>query len=126
MTKVAIVGSRSYQSSKQLTAACRREIAIEVATRGYVEIVSGGADGPDTWGAEAAERYDLPLKVFPAEWATYGRSAGFKRNQQIVDYCDEIVAFWDGKSKGTLDTITKGVRAGKKVTICNPIPSIKE
>jgi hypothetical protein len=54
---------------------------------------------------------------FPADWDTHGKAAGFMRNQLIVDNCDKVTAFWDGKSKGTLDTITRAVKAGKTVVI---------
>ena len=39
------------------------------------------------------------------------------RNSLIVADCDMVVAFWDGRSRGTLDTITKAVQAGKRVEI---------
>lgn len=28
------------------------------------------------------------------------------RNHEMVEFCDYLIAFWDGKSKGTLDAIT--------------------
>jgi len=40
---------------------------------------------------------------------------GFIRNQQIVDACDMVLAFWDGKSKGTQHTISLA-KAQKKPT----------
>ena len=47
----------------------------------------------------------------------YGRSAGFKRNALIVAESDEVVAFWDMKSKGTKSTIDLATKAGKPVRI---------
>ena len=35
----------------------------------------------------------------------YGRAAPIVRNKQIVEYADEVIAFWDRRSKGTLSVI---------------------
>ena len=51
-------------------------------------------------------------------WNKYGKAAGFKRNKNIIDNCTEIIAFWDGKSKGTLNSINYAKSINKKVTIC--------
>jgi len=102
--KVAIVGSRDYRS--------RGNVADFIG--GLPEdavIVSGGARGPDSWAVEAAGV--RVTQVFPAEWEKYGRSAGFLRNSTIVAACDELYAFWDGLSKGTLDSIQKAAKVGK-------------
>lgn len=78
---------------------------------GYeIEIVSGAAKGADSYGAKFAKRYSFKLTEFPAQWRTYGKSAGYKRNMEMIEYCDKanssiVVAIWDGESKGTLHTI---------------------
>ena len=43
---------------------------------------------------------------FPADWDKYGKSAGYRRNKEMVDIASAAICFWDGKSKGTLDAIT--------------------
>lgn len=69
------------------------------------EIVCGEAKGPDTWGRELAERLGLQVASFPADWDTYSKFAGYKRNEDMAKYAAEgngyLVAYWDGKSKGT-------------------------
>jgi hypothetical protein len=40
-------------------------------------------------------------KIFPPVWEHHGRFAGAIRNNDIIDYADIMVIFWDGKSKGT-------------------------
>jgi hypothetical protein len=42
------------------------------------------------------------------------------RNSQIVDYAEEVFAFHDGTSRGTLDTIRKAKKAGKLKKIFSP------
>jgi len=41
------------------------------------------------------------MTEFLPEYHTYGRVAPLKRNLQIIDYSDVIIAFWNGKSSGT-------------------------
>ena len=111
--KIAIVGSRDYP---RLNAVAAFVAVLPEDT----EIVSGGARGVDQAAADAARRSKKLLYVFEADWKAHGKRAGFLRNQEIVDYSDKVVAFWDGKSRGTLDTITKARAAGKPVTVFGP------
>lgn len=39
------------------------------------------------------------------------------RNTDIIENAEFVVAFWDGQSKGTKDSIDKAVAAKKKVLI---------
>jgi len=66
-----------------------------------LEIVSGGAQGVDKFGEEWAFNNNIDVKLFPADWDTYGKSAGYRRNVDMSRYADVLFAFWDGKSKGT-------------------------
>ncbi len=89
--KLAIVGSRTITKidlSKYLP-------------EGVTEIVSGGAKGVDTCAAQYAEEHRLKLTVFLPDYARYNRGAPLKRNEQIAEYADEALIFWDGKSRGT-------------------------
>jgi len=108
--RVAFVGSRSYPDE----ALVRRYVRMQA---GDVTVVSGGAQGPDTWAADEARLRGLAVDIYRPDWSFHGKAAGFVRNNDIVAACDRVVAFWDGRSRGTLDTITKAVRAGKAVLI---------
>ena len=81
------------------------------------EIVSGGAAGADSLGERYANYYNIPIKRFLPEWDKYGKRAGYLRNQTIIDNCDMVLAFWDGQSRGTADTIEKAKRAMKPTFI---------
>ena len=117
--KLAVVGSRSCTDktlvfeylSILLSAWKVKEDVFNI------EIVSGGAKGPDS----IAERFVLinriPTKIFPPDWDKHGKSAGFIRNMEIVDYADMVLVFWDQKSKGTKHTIDLALKAGKSVWI---------
>ncbi len=80
-------------------------------------IVSGGAKGADSLAGRFAEDYEIEIQIFKPEWDKYGKGAGFLRNQTIVNNCDVVLAFWDGKSRGTADTIAKAKTAKKPTFI---------
>ena len=107
--KVAVIGSRSISS-----------IDIGAHISASDEIVSGGAVGADFCAAEYAREKGLKLTVFLPQYEKYGRAAPIVRNKEIVDYADKVVAFWDGKSKGTLSVIKYAEKTGKPcdIVIC--------
>ena len=69
------------------------------------EIVSGGAKGIDTCAKIYAKQKHIKLTEFLPDYARYGRGAPIRRNKTIADYSDEVIAFWDGSSKGTKSVI---------------------
>ena len=115
--KLAIVGSRAFNNYRLM--ADKLSYWEEINYCLITEVVSGGARGADSMGEMFARASNIPCKIFPAEWDKFGKSAGYKRNIDIVNYCDEVIAFWDGKSKGTKHTIDIATKAGKKVTVIN-------
>ena len=74
-----------------------------------ITIVSGGCRGADTLGERYASEHGIPIKVFPADWKTWGRAAGPIRNRQMAEFASAghgiLIAFWDGKSRGTASMI---------------------
>jgi hypothetical protein len=96
--------------------------------RGPFQVVSGGAEGPDSYAeawAHARPTVPPPIVIKP-KWkrpdGTIDRAAGFKRNTTLVEAGDELLAFHDGVSAGTLDTITKAFDLGRPTTIINLDP----
>lgn len=81
------------------------------------EIVSGGARGVDTCARQYAEKNGIPLKLFLPEYEKYGRGAPLKRNIQIIDYADAVLAFWDESSHGTKFVIDKCRENGKPIRV---------
>jgi len=108
--KLAIVGSRTFNDYRLLVETMWTHFPISY---NKYEIISGGAMGADSLGQALAKNWELKYTVFKPDWDKYGKPAGFIRNQQIVDTCDIVLAFWDGKSKGTQDTINKAKKAKK-------------
>ena len=110
--KIAIVGSRNYKNTGRII-----ELIYALTSSKHHTLISGGASGPDTIAQKEAEKQGWNIKIFKADWNKLGKSAGFMRNTDIAKEAEYIYAFWDGKSKGTLDTITKAVKMGKDVEI---------
>jgi hypothetical protein len=85
------------------------------------EIISGGARGADQLGEKFAKQYGLSLKIMKADWDTFGKSAGYRRNEQMALYAREdngvLIAYWDGVSKGTKHMIDLAKKHGLKVFV---------
>ena len=84
------------------------------------EVVSGNARGIDRCGEAWAASCGLPVKPFPVtrnEWRRIGPSAGPLRNGRMADYGIALVAFWDGKSTGTVDMINQMLKRKKPFSV---------
>lgn len=97
--KVIIAGGRDFDNMNMVEETMA-SLGIKVT-----EVVCGGARGADTLGRLWAQKHGIPVKMFPANWEELGNYAGIERNHRMGDYADYLVAFWDGKSRGTKDMI---------------------
>ena len=88
-----------------------------VITNAGNEILSGAYKGADLLGERYAAERNYPIKQFPANWSRYGKSAGYKRNNEMALYADVLIAFWNGKSKGTKHMIELATQASLKVRV---------
>jgi hypothetical protein len=112
--KTIIAGTRDIKNPKHLLEGIR--IAEENGI--YLdEIVSGMAPGPDYMGYRYGLAKGIPVKCFPADWLTYGKAAGFIRNQKMAEYADALIAIWDEKSKGTSDMIERAKARRLKILV---------
>ena len=105
--KIAVVGSRGLKVNDM----------GRYLPAGVTEIVFGGARGIDTCAREYAEKNRIKLTEFLPQYEKYGRSAPLKRNLQIIDYADLVLAFWDGNSKGTKYVIEQCKKQNKEIKI---------
>lgn len=105
--KVAIIGSRTLNVTN----------LEKYLPQNTTEIVSGGARGIDTCAKKFALNNNVKITEFLPEYDKYGKSAPIKRNLLIIDYSDEVIAFWDSKSRGTKFVIDACKKANKKVTV---------
>lgn len=97
-----VVGSRGFTDYDYFS----KKLDYLLQNHAKAVIVSGGAKGADSLAERYAREKGFKLKVFPAQWDKYGKSAGYIRNKEMHEYLSKqkhrgVAAFWDGKSKGT-------------------------
>lgn len=107
--KVAVIGSRIFDDY-ELVKETLSNIDITL-------LVSGGAKGADSLGERYANENNITTLIFKPDWKKHGPAAGPIRNTDIVNNADTIIAFWNGESRGTKDSITKAEKLGKEVII---------
>lgn len=126
--KVAIVGSRSWPKRK------RHMITDYVLSLPEdTVVVSGGADGPDTWAEEVVYRRGLPRPIIIPPHPSLIRDRGFgyaafARNTVVAATADlipgvvTVTGFIDPESKtqGAMDTVRKARGMGKKTKVFYP------
>ncbi|MBQ8567599.1 MAG: hypothetical protein IJ446_00085 [Oscillospiraceae bacterium] len=105
--KVAVIGSRGLSVS---------DIG-KYLPKETTEIISGGAKGVDSSARNYATENNIRLTEYFPEYTKYGRSAPLKRNITIIENADIVLAFWDGKSKGTKFVIDNCYKNGIKINV---------
>ena len=106
---VCICGSRSIKDLN---------LDFYLDTNYFGEIVTGGASGIDTIVEKWAKKNHIEWICFLLQYEIYGgKYAPLVRNKQMIEYADECIVFWDGKSKGTLMTIEYALSLERKVAV---------
>lgn len=106
-----IAGSREIRDYYEV---CR---AVELSDFNITGIVSGGARGVDKMGERYARSNNIPLKVMPAEWDSFGISAGHMRNTEMAKQAQALIAIYNFRSPGTKHMIKIALRKRLKVHI---------
>lgn len=109
---LAVVGSRGFTNYELL----KTELDKIKNIRDIEEIVSGGAEGADKFAEKYAKDEKIKMKIILPDWKNYGKRAGAIRNEQIIVYSSDVIAFWDGLSPGTKITINLAEKYNKPVT----------
>ena len=103
--RIIVAGSRNYKDYRRISSVLSEFIRKFSEDGIRPEFISGGCRGVDTLAERFCKLHGYPIKVFNADWATYGKRAGYLRNKQMAEYAAEtggsLIAFWDGKSRGT-------------------------
>lgn len=107
---LGVVGSRSFKNYTLL------KESLEPLS--ITKIVSGGARGADSLAIEYAKEFNIPYYEYLPNFGRYGYPAAlFKRNVEIVEASDVLVAFWDGTSKGTQHAINFTKARNKEIIV---------
>jgi len=115
--KVIIAGGRNYSNFSELSFVCDFYLKEKIKEKIDIEIVCGCASGADSLGEKYAILKGFKISNFPADWNKHGKSAGYKRNIDMGEYADALIAFWDGESKGTKHMIDIATSFKKMVRI---------
>jgi len=118
--KIAVVGSREFKNKnfiyKIIDNYFDRQLLYGDISDTEI-LISGGARGVDSIAEEYWKMNGGKTIIFKPEWDKYGKRAGFLRNQLIVNEAERLIAFWDGKSKGTKHSIDLAIAKGIPVDI---------
>ena len=115
--KLIIAGGREFNDANLMRDELNKLVIGHGLKRGDIEVVCGLARGADNLGKQLAEARGIKVAEFPADWDTHGKSAGYKRNEQMAHYADTLIAFWDGESRGTQHMITLASKLGLEVKV---------
>jgi len=111
MYKVIIAGGRDFNDYELLKEVCdhylqnKGEVQIVSGKQKTTDPQSGEEYGADFLGEKYAKEKGYSIEEFPADWNKHHRAAGPIRNRQMAEYSDALIAFHDGKSKGTANMI---------------------
>lgn len=113
--KLIVAGGRDF-NNRELFLKTMQQVEQELSEYS-VALVSGMAKGADMMGYQFAKEQGITCHTFPADWNKHGKRAGYIRNQEMADFSDGLVAFWDGQSRGTKHMIETMKAQGKLVCI---------
>ena len=96
--KLAVIGSRTFTNYKQM------EICL-ASKPSIAKIITGDTCGADQLACKYAETYNIPVEIYPGN------------KEAIVEQCDAIIAFWDGKSPGTQEVLRHAKKMKKHLEV---------
>ena len=105
--KVLIVGSRNIHDF-DLSPYVPSEVEL---------IISGGASGVDALAEAYADVHRISKLILRPHYKRFGKGAPIRRNREMVELADRVVAVWDGSSRGTAGTVAYAQKLKKEVTV---------
>lgn len=105
---VLICGSRSINSFP---------LGRFIKKESVAAIISGGATGIDAIAAEWAKSNRVEYIEMLPNYKIWKDRAPLVRDEEMVNMCDVVIAFWDGKSKGTKYTLDYAQRIGRRCIV---------
>lgn len=114
LSRVAVVGSRGFSDYSFFA----EKLEQIISNLENVEFVSGGCkSGGDALIAKYCKEHNYKLTEHLPDWENLGKKAGFVRNKLIVDDCTHLIAYFDGQSKGTENSINMARKQNKQIRI---------
>ncbi len=115
--KILVCGGRDYANASALNQALDAIQRENNVTR----LIHGAARGADSLAAAWARSRGIPALAFPADWATHGKAAGFRRNEAMLreGRPELVVAFPGGKGTAHMVSLAKAVGVPVRQVIVN-------
>lgn len=121
--RIIIAGSREFNDFTMLIESVTNIISNLNVGIDRIRIISGTARGADQLGEQYAINMRYELSKFYPDWDGLGKRAGYVRNAEMAKFAmadgnyGVLIAFWDGKSKGTKHMIDLAEKKGLEVHI---------
>jgi hypothetical protein len=113
--KVIVAGCRDFADYELLKEKC--DFYLQNKKPENIVIVSGHASGADALGERYAQERGLQLETYLADWKANGRAAGPIRNAKMASVAHTLIAFWNGKSRGTKNMIDTAKKHNLQVAV---------
>lgn len=116
--RVIVCGSRTWTSYGAVS-----DHINSVLCDNLVVVHGACRTGADEHARLVCVALGIEQEPHPADWERHGKTAGFIRNGEMADAGASLcIAFWDGRSRGTLDMITRATKVGILVRI---VPAVR-
>lgn len=114
--RVIVCGSRRWNDRQAISSRLADLVCDHPGEE--ITIVEGDGGNADKMAGQEALKGGLLVEPHPADWKRHGKSAGYVRNAEMVELgADLVIAFWDGRSKGTQHTMDLARAAGIPVDV---------
>lgn len=115
--KVIIAGSREYSDYEFLKDMCDYLLQNKISEGFNIIVISGHARGADILGERYANERGFKCIQFPAQWDKYGKSAGYRRNVEMAENANCLIAFFSdiAENKGTQHMVNIAREKGLQV-----------
>lgn len=112
---ITISGSRDFPDRERVFAT----LDAFKTEHPFDKMFAGGARGVDRFAEEWALFHQVPCTVVPAQWAMFGKRAGYMRNIKMLEQSDALLAIFDTLTPGTKHAVTHAFKMS--LTVYRPI-----
>lgn len=113
---IAIIGSHEFKDIILVDSVVELEIIPKF--RNDLTIISSGAKGVDEYVAKLARQHEIRVIEYKPNFSSgYDINKYHERNDRIIENADRVIAFWDGKSRGTKSVIDKCLQRKKHIEV---------
>lgn len=118
MQRILVCGCRDWSEDGVVFSAISNYILEQEDDEKFIIVHGACPTGADRVASRFALMFGLSTEAHPADWDAHGKAAGPIRNREMAESGVAVcLAFWDGKSRGTLDMIKLATKAGIAVRI---------